>query len=152
MKRVIAAVVAILLLCSLCGCDDPKTPQGEPMEDTTQAVIDLVSMLPVGTMGVSLKAIESAVSLMEWCEATSLTAEQVAAQLSSYCMELDNTAYMMFYEQVHLVTSQAAEWQDKTQLESDLRMVGLNPKDYTWDAHAFEILEAVTMGCEVIYD
>ena len=152
MKRVISVLLVMVLCVGLCGCDNAQEPANDVVDTSVQTVIDLVSVLPVGTMGVTLKAIESAVTLMQWCEVTSLTADQVAAQLSSYCMDLDNTAYFTFYEQVHLLTTTASAWQDPERMASDFRMVGLDPKDYSWDAHAFEILEAVTMGCEVIFD
>ena len=103
----------------------------------------------VGTAGSSLRAVQSAAMLMDWCAQTGLDAEQVRAAAVEWLSPMGNDAQAEFAMKLELVDTMCLELIHKDG-SSLLQDAGYESSAYPWDDAAYEkytaVLEAVGIG------
>lgn len=171
MKKITVILLLAAMLLSLCACGEktpaPSAPAAETpapaeesvviveapsAEDTTplSQVLDSISEnTQVGTAGSSLRAVQGAAMLMDWCAQTALDAEQVRAAAVEWLSPMGNDAQAEFAQQLELVDTMCLELihGDGTSLLQD---AGYESSSYPWDDAVYEkytaVLEAVGIG------
>ena len=171
MKKIPLILLLAAMLLSLCACGEtPSTPaspaggaraagggggvvvEAPAAEDATplSQVLDSINEnTQVGTAGSSLRAVQSAAMLMDWCAQTSLDAEQVRAAALEWLSPMGNDAQAEFAMKLELVDTMCLELihRDGTSLLQD---AGYESSAYPWDDAAYEkytaVLEAVGIG------
>ena len=164
MKKIPLILLLAAMLLSLCACGEtpstpaspaPETPtpaeestiiiEAPAAEDTTplSQVLDSINEnTQVGTAGSSLRAVQSAAMLMDWCTETTLDAEQVraaAAEWLSALAEADKTELEMKLELVDTMCLELIH-KDGSSLLQD---AGVESSAYPWDDAAYEKYTAV---------
>ena len=168
MKKITLILLLAAMLLSLCACGE-KAPVASPAVSETPAeestiIID-ASPIPedealslsrvldsinenteVGTAGSSLRAVQSAAMLMDWCAETALDTEQVRTATVDWLSPMGNDAQTAFAQKLELVDTMCLELihKDGTSL---LESAGYTSSSYPWDEAAYEkytaVLEAV---------
>ena len=168
MKKIPLILLLAAMLLSLCACGE-KAPEASPApseeaaedtiiiettpaEDTTplSQVLDSINEnTQVGTAGSSLRAVQGAAMLMDWCAETTLDTEQVraaAAEWLSALAEADKTELEMKLELVDTMCLELIH-KDGSSLLQD---AGVESSAYPWDEAAYEKYTAVldALGAE----
>ena len=171
MKKIPLMLLLAAMLLSLCACGEtagspsspaPETPapaeestiiiEAPAEEDTTplSQVLDSINEnTQLGTSGSSLRAVQSAAMLMDWCTQTGLDAEQVRAAAVEWLSPMGNDAQAEFAMKLELVDTMCLELIHKDG-SSLLQDAGYESSAYPWDDAAYEkytaVLEAVGIG------
>lgn len=171
MKKIALILLSAAILLSLCACGE-KTPgaspaaseapapaeestiiiEAPPAEESTplSQVLDSINEnTQAGTAGSSLRAVQSAAMLMDWCAETTLDSEQVraaAAEWLSALAEADKTELEMKLELVDTMCLELIH-KDGSSLLQD---AGVESSAYPWDDAAYEKYTAVldALGAE----
>ena len=169
MKKIALILLSAAILLSLCACGE-KAPEASPAaseapaeestivieappaEDATplSQVLDSINEnTQVGTAGSSLRAVQSAAMLMDWCEETSLDAGQVRAATVEWLSPMGNDAQTEFAQKLELVDTMCLELIHKDG-SSLLQDAGYESSAYPWDDAAYEKYTAVldALGAE----
>ena len=169
MKKITLLLLLAAMLLSLCACGEvapeaspapSEAPSEEstiiieapPAEDTTplSQVLDSINEnTQVGTAGSSLRAVQSAAMLMDWCAETALDAEQVRAAAAEWLSALAEADKAELEMKLELVDTMCLELihKDGTSL---LQNAGYESSAYPWDDAAYEKYTAVldALGAE----
>lgn len=171
MKKITLLLLLAAMLMSLCACGEKATeaspaaseapaPSEEstiiidapPAEDTTplSQVLDSINEnTQVGTAGSSLRAVQSAAMLMDWCANTQLDAGQAAEKAASWLSALAEADKAELEMKLELVDTMCLELihKDGTSL---LQNAGYESSAYPWDDAAYEKYTAVmdALGAE----
>ena len=170
MKRIPVMLLVTAVLLSLCACGEatpgtasPSSETPVPAEESTviieasqapeeetaplSQVLDFIhENTQPGTAGSSLRAVQGAAMLMDWCAQTTLDAEQVRTATVEWLSPMGNDAQAEFAQQLELVDTMCLELihRDGSSLLQD---AGYESSSYTWDDTAYEkytaVLEAV---------
>ena len=170
MKKITVTLLLAAMLLSLCACGEkdpdrsPETPapaedstiiieaSQEPEEETTplSQVLDSINEnTEIGTAGSSLRAVQGAAMLMDWCAETKLDGEQIRAATVEWLTLMGNDAQAEFVMKLELVDTMCLELihRDGTSLLQD---AGYTSSCYPWDDASYEkytaVLEAVGVG------
>ena len=159
MKKIPLMLLLAAMLLSLCACGEtagsPSSPAPEtpaPAEESTiiieaPAEEDTTPLSQV--LDSSLRAVQSAAMLMDWCAQTGLDAEQVRAAAVEWLSPMGNDAQAEFAMKLELVDTICLELIHKDG-SSLLQDAGYESSAYPWDDAAYEkytaVLEAVGIG------
>ena len=147
MKYVSMLMVLLLSLVMLTACggeenstvQDGSTPTQVGNEQELQAVLERIAYLPVGTMGVTLKTTEVAAVALDWCENTSMTAQQLADALDDYYAQVADRE--MYVEQMYSVASRMVNFADTEYRNKSLTDAGFDAENYVWTDKAFTLAD-----------
>ena len=133
MKRCVAVLLALVMLLSLCACSQKPSYKGD--EEELQTVLGGIASIPVATMGASMTVTARTVELLDWCEATAMSGEELAGKVKAYYDAMDADAQMMFQDQVMVTVNCAANLSDEGSRASVLNAAGFSDK-LIWDEKA----------------
>ena len=168
MKKIPLILLLAAMLMSLCACGEKApeaspAPSEEPAEDTiiieatpaeestplSQVLDSINENTQVGTAGSSLRAVQSAAMLMDWCANTQLDAGQAAEKAASWLSALAEADKAELEMKLELVDTMCLELihKDGTSL---LQNAGYESSAYPWDDAAYEKYTAVldALGAE----
>ena len=169
MKKIPLILLLAAMLMSLCACGE-KAPEASPAaseapaeestivieappaEDATplSQVLDSINEnTQVGTAGSSLRAVQSAAMLMDWCANTQLDAGQAAEKAASWLSALAEADKAELEMKLELVDTMCLELIHKDG-SSLLQDAGYESSAYPWDDAAYEKYTAVldALGAE----
>lgn len=164
MKKITLILLLAAMLLSLCACGE-KTPGASPAASEAPApaeestiiieaplaeestplsqVLDSINEnTQVGTAGSSLRAVQGAAMLMDWCAETTLDSEQVRAAAVEWLSPMGNDAQTEFAQKLELVDTMCLELIHKDG-SSLLQDAGVESSAYPWDEAAYEKFTAV---------
>lgn len=135
MKKLLALLCAFAMIVSLCACT--PTPSYEGTAEELEGIVEMIAEIPVATMGVSMTITSRAVDLLDWCAATSMSGEEIAAQAKQAYDALDPAMQEMFLEQVALTVNAAANLSKEALRDAMLESAGFDTS-LTWsdDVHS----------------
>lgn len=130
MKKTIALLTALVMLVSLCACS-PAPPYKGTTEEL-DVILEMISEIPIATMGVSMTITARAAELLDWCEATTMSGDELADCVKIYYDAIDAQARDIFIEQVAVVVNGVAALSREESRAAMLETAGLNTKQ-SWD-------------------
>ena len=140
MKKCIAVLLALVMLVSLCACTTESAYKGTKEE--LEGIVDMIAQIPIATMGVSITITNRAVELLDWCEATSMSGEDVADTVKAYYDALDADAQSLFLEQVAVTVNDVGTLSNEETRASVLETAGFS-KTLTWDEQALSLAACI---------
>ena len=140
MKKWLALLCSLVMILSLCACSSAPSYSGTAEE--LEGIVDMIAEIPVATMGVSMTIVSRAVDLLDWCEATDMSGEEIAAQVKQAYDRLDPAAQEMFLEQVALTVNGAANLSFESLHDPMLESAGFKTS-LNWSEKAFSLAACV---------
>ena len=140
MKKLIALASTLVMLVSFCACSPSLTYSGTSEE--LEGIVDMIAEIPIATMGVSMTIVSRAVDLLDWCEATSMSGEDIAAQVKQTYDRLDPSIQELFLEQIAVTVNGAANLSDEALREAMLESAGFKTS-LSWSDKAFSLAACV---------
>lgn len=137
MKRMIAALLAMVMVLCLTACNASNNNGTKEELDT---LLHSVSRLPLATPGITDETLIIGVDFLDWCQATSMTNEEIKTAVQSYYKTLktdDNRT--TFYEQLTFMLDTCASVRDEAVRTERLSDVGINASDHKWEEKAFTL-------------
>ncbi len=129
-KKGIAILLSFAMLLSLCACSSAPSYKGTNEE--LDGILERISEIPIATMGVSMVITNRAVELLDWCEATTMSADELAANVKAYYDAMDAEAQGMFIEQVAVVVNGVWTLSREESRAAVLETAGFNA-NLSWD-------------------
>ncbi len=140
MKQWLSIVLSVALLFSLCACKESSSYEGTAEEFET--IIGGIARIPIATMGVSMIITAQTVDLLDWCEASSFTDEQLAADVKAYYDALDTEAQELFLEQAAVMVNCVGSLSRDESRANLLEAAGVDKKR-TWDEETLSLAASI---------
>ncbi len=141
MKKTLAFTVAlVMLLTAFCACSTKPAYKGNFEE--FDAILQSISEIPVGTMGVSMTITARAVELLDWCEATTAGGEETAIQVKLFYDTLTPDQQEMFVEQIVITINAVANLSSESLRAAMLESAGFKTS-LNWSDDAFSLAACV---------
>ncbi len=136
MKKLIALASALVMLVSFCACSTAPSYKGTTEE--LEGILDMIAEIPIATMGVSITITSRAVDLLDWCEATSMSGEDIAAQVKQGYDQLDAQMQELFLEQVAVTVNAVGNLSREESRAGMLESAGFK-SSLSWTEEAFSL-------------
>jgi len=139
--RGVALVLAVLLVMTLVLTSCGKTEKTDPSNDLPsvaageaglQELMEMIHLLPVGTMGVSVHATDIAFRALNWCKDTTMTSFEISDTVTAHLASLEGAEWELFAEQLDLVGACCYNLYEAETRESSLAMLGIENADFGW--------------------
>lgn len=140
LQKVTACLLAVLMLLSLCACSTTLSYKGTAEE--LDGILEMISEIPIATMGVSMTITNRAVDILDWCEAATVSGDELADYVKSYYDAMDANAQNLFIEQVAVVVNGVGNLSREESRVSMLETAGLDAEQ-TWNTTAFSLAVSI---------
>ncbi|MBE6763890.1 MAG: hypothetical protein E7553_06040 [Ruminococcaceae bacterium] len=138
MKNVFCVLLTVVMMLTLCACSAPVENTYKGTAEELDSLLLGISQIPVGTMGVSMTITARAVELLDWCETTSMSGDELAATVKAYYEALDDANKELFAEQIAVTMNSIGRLCEEDLRAGMLESAGLSTK-LNWDATTFSL-------------
>lgn len=138
MKKTVALLTALVMLLSLCACSAPPSLSYTGSAEELNTLLDNIASIPIATMGVSAVITNRAIELLDWCEATSMSGDELAASVKAYYDALDDANKELFAEQIAATMNRIGHLLDEDLRVEMLESAGLSTAR-NWDVATFSL-------------
>lgn len=141
MKKWVAVLAVLAMMFSLAACSEPSSTYTGTDEEL-DTILGGIASIPIATMGVSMVITARSVELLDWCAASTMDADGLAAAVKVYYDELDGDAKDMFIEQVAVVINSVGVLSREESRALTLETAGFSAK-LTWEEDVFSLAASI---------